>query len=95
VEPLSLSWIPPFALPGVAISYFLNVTNLNTTEVLESGELRATSFNFTATEDSSLCDVYQFKVTANNAAGWSDSSDPLTASLPSCEPSETYSYKVS
>ena len=41
------------------------------------------SDNFSGTEDSSPCDVYQLTVTAKNAAGWSDPSDFFTASLPS------------
>ena len=48
-----------------------------------SSELNTPSFNFSGTEDGSSCDVYQFTVTARNAAGWSDPSDTFTASLPS------------
>ena len=83
VEQSAISWIPPFTLPGVTLSYFVNVTNLNTSEVLSSSELIIPSFNFSGTEDGSRCDVYQFTVTARNAAGWSDPSDTFTASLPS------------
>ena len=84
LEPFTVSWIPPFTLPGVAISYFVNVTNLNTSGVIRSGELRTQIFNFSGTKDGSPCDVYQFTVTARNAAGWSDPTD-FTFSLPSCK----------
>ena len=86
VEPFTLFWSPPFtpfASPGVILSYFVNVTNLNTSGVISSGELNRPSFNFSGTEGSSPCDVYQFRVTARNAAGWSEPSDTFTASLPS------------
>ena len=86
VEPFTLSWSPPFtpfASPGVTLSYIVNVTNLNTTRAFSSGELNMASFNFSGTEDGSPCDVYQFTVTARNAAGWSEPSDTFTASLPS------------
>ena len=79
----AISWLPPFALPGVTLSYFVNVTNLNTSGVFRSGELNTPSFNFSGREDGSPCDVYQFTVTARNAAGCSDPSDTFTASLPS------------
>ena len=86
VVPFTLSWAPPFtpfASPGVIISYFVNVTNLNTTGMFSSGELSTQCFNFSGTEDSSPCDVYKFRVTAMNAAGLSDPSDTFIASLPS------------
>ena len=83
LEPFTISWIPPFTLPGVTISYIVNVINLNTSRVLHSSELNTPSFNFNGREDGSPCDVYQFTVTARNAAGRSDPSDTLTASLPS------------
>ena len=88
VEPSTLSWAPPFtpfASPGVTLSYTVNVTNLNTNRVFSSNELNMPSFNFSGTEDGSPCDVYQFTVTARNAAGWSEPSDTFTASLPSCK----------
>ena len=90
VKQSTLSWTPPFtpfASPEVTLSYFVNVTNLNTSQVFRFGELDTLSFNFSfnfSLKDSSPCDVYQFTVTARNAAGWSDPSDTLTASLPSC-----------
>ena len=67
----------------MTLSYFVNVTNLNTSGVFRSGELKTPGFNFSGTEDGSPCDVYQFTVTARNAAGWSDPSNTFTASLPS------------
>ena len=79
----AISWLPPFTYPGVTLSYFVNVTNLNTSRVILSSELNTPCFNFSGTEDGSPCDVYQFTVTARNAAGRSDPSDILTASLPS------------
>ena len=85
LEPFTVSWLPPFTFPGVTLTYFVNVTNLNISRVFRSGELRTQSFNFSGTEDASPCDVYQFTVTARNAAGWSEPSDTFTASLPSCE----------
>lgn len=84
VEQSAISWAPPFTFPEVTLSYFINVTNLNTSGVFMSGELRTPSFNFSGTEDGSPCDSYQFAVTARNKAGWSDPSDTFTASLPSC-----------
>ena len=83
LEPFTISWIPPFTLPGVTISYIVNVINLNTSRVFNSSELNTPSFNFSGTEDGSPCDVYQFTVTARNAAGWSDPSDTFIAGLPS------------
>ena len=80
----TVSWIPPFSLSGVTLSYFVNVTNLNTSGVIRSGGLRTPSFNFSGTEDGSPCDVYQFTVTVRNKAGWSDPSN-FTFSLPSCK----------
>ena len=85
MEPSTLSWAPPFtpfASPGVTLSYTVNVTNLNTNRVFSSNELNMPSFNFSGTEDGSPCDIYQFTVTARNAAGWSEPSDTFTASLP-------------
>ena len=79
----AILWLPPFVFPGVTLSYFVNVTNLNTSGVFRSGELNTPSFNFSGREDGSPCDVYQFTVTASNAAGCSDPSDTFTASLPS------------
>ena len=84
LEPFTISWTPPFSLPGVILSYIVNITNLNTSSVFISGELRRPSFNFSGTKDGSPCDVYQFTVTARNAAGWSDPSN-FTFSLPSCK----------
>ena len=84
LEPFTVSWIPPFTLPGVNLSYFFNVTNLNTSRVFRSGELWTPIFNFSGTEGGSPCDVYQFTVTASNAAGWSDPSN-FNFSLPSCK----------
>ena len=83
LDPFTISWIPPFTLPGVTLSYFVNVTNLNTNQVFSSGEISTPSFNFSGTEYNSPCDVYQFIVTAWNAAGWSDPSDIFNASTPS------------
>ena len=88
VEPLTLSWTPPFtpsASPGVILSYFVNVTNVNTSSVFSYDELRTPNFKFNGTEASSPCDVYQFTVTARNEAGWSEPSATFTASLPSCK----------
>ena len=82
VEQSAISWLPPFTLPGVTLSYFVNVTNLNTSEVFSSSELIIPSFNFSGTEDGSPCDAYQFTVTAKNKAGLSDPSN-FTFSLPS------------
>ena len=81
LEPFTVSWIPPFTLPGVTLSYDAVVTNLNTSGVFSSGELRTPSFNFSGTKDGSPCDVYQFTVTASNEAGLSDPSN-FTFSLP-------------
>ena len=78
----TVSWIPPFTLPGVTLSYFVNVTNLDTSGVIRSGGLSTPNFNFSGTIVGSPCDVYQFTVTARNAAGWSNPSN-LTFSLPS------------
>ena len=83
VEQSAISWAPPFSLPGVTLSYFVNVTNLNTSGVFNLSELRTPSFNFSGTKDGSPCDVYQFTVIARNAAGWSDPSNTFTDSLPS------------
>ena len=83
LEPFTISWIPPFTLPGVTLSYIVNVINLNTSRVFNSSELIIPSFNFSGSEDGSPCDVYQFTVTARNAAGLSDPSDTFIASLPS------------
>ena len=98
LEPFTISWIqweqilggsklnvtiPPFTLPRVTLSYIVNVINLNTSRVFNSSELIIPSFNFSGSEDGSPCDVYQFTVTARNAAGWSDPSDTFIASLPS------------
>ena len=83
LDHFNISWIPPFTLSGVTLSYFVNVTNLNTHQVFSSGELSKPSFNFNGTEDNSPCDVYQFTVTARNAAGWSGPSDTFDASTPS------------
>ena len=83
LEPFTISWIPPFTLPGVTLSYIVNVINLNTSRVFNSSELIIPSFNFSGSEDGSPCDVYQFTVTARNAAGWSEPSNTFTASLPS------------
>ena len=83
LKPFTISWVPPFTLSGVNLSYIVNITNLNTTRVFNSSELIIASFNFSGTEDGSPCDVYQFTVTARNAAGWSEPSDTFTASLPS------------
>ena len=84
-----VSWVPPYAPPGVNLSYCIDVTNLNTSQVFRFGELDTLSFNFSfnfsGSEDGSPCDVYQFTVTARNAAGWSEPSDSFTASLPSCK----------
>ena len=85
LDPFTITWIPPFALPEVHLSYFVNVTNLNTSQVFNSGELKTPSFNFSVTVDNSPCDIYQFIVTAKNAAGWSDPSDTFNASTPSCK----------
>ena len=82
LEPFTVSWVPPFTYPGVTLSYFVNVINLNTDGVIRSGELWTPSFNFSGTENASSCDVYQFTVTARNEAGRSDPSDNFTASLP-------------
>ena len=84
LEPFTVSWVPPFAFPGVTLSYNAVVTNLNTSSILRSGELRTPSFNFSGTEDSSPCDVYQFTVTARNEVGLSDPNN-FTSSLPSCK----------
>lgn len=84
LEPFTVSWVPPFTLPGVTLSYIAIVTNLNTSRVIRSGELWAPSFNFSGTVDGSPCDVYRFTVTANNAAGRSDPSN-FNFSLPSCK----------
>ena len=92
LEPFTISWVAPFTLPGVALSYFVNVTNVNTSKVFSSGELRSPSFNFNGTENGSPCDIYQFTVTARNAAGWSDPSDTFTASLPSCKLLDRLAY---
>ena len=95
VEPFTLSWAPPFtpfASPGVTLSYTVNVTNLNTSRVFSSGELNTPSFNFSGAEDSSPCNVYQFTVTARNAAGLSIPSDTFTASLPSCKNYLIFTY---
>ena len=86
LEPFTVSWVPPYAPPGVNLSYCIDVTNLNTSQVFRFGELDTLSFNFSfnfSLKDGSICDVYQFTVTARNAAGLSDPSDTLTASLPS------------
>ena len=88
LEPFTVSWVPPYAPPGVNLSYCIDVTNLNTSQVFRFGELDTLSFNFSfnfSLKDGSPCDVYQFTVTARNAAGLSDPSDTFIASLPSCK----------
>ena len=47
------------------------------------GEVSMPSFNFSGTEEASPCAIYQFTVTARNAAGLSEPSNTFTASLPS------------
>ena len=99
LKPFTISWVPPFTLSGVNLSYIVNITNLNTTRVFSSGELRIPSFNFSGTEDNYPCDIYQLSVTARNVAGWSDPSDTFIAILPSCKiigsrNSVTYMYPL-
>ena len=84
VEQSAISWAPPFSLPEVILSYYVEVTNLNTSGVVSSDVLKAPNFNFSGTKNASPCDVYQLTVTARNEAGLSDSSN-FIFSLPSCK----------
>ena len=80
---LNVSWTAVPTLPDVSVTYRINVTNLDTLEVLVSDEVTSTSFVFEGTEPS--CDTYELSVTAANGAGESSPSDVVNATLPTCK----------
>ena len=80
---LNFSWDPVLALPGVAISYHVEVTNLGTGAVFQRRNL---AINYLAFSDEDIanspCDEYQFRVQAENAAGTGSFSNEVQSSLP-------------
>ena len=79
---LLLSWTAPFALEGVHTNYTLIINNIDSAEGAQVISLNATTYIF-RTEGPS-CAIYQFRVRASNAAGVSNTSEPVNAVVPAC-----------
>ena len=83
VGSLNISW-SLVTIEGVAVNFTVTVTNLNdsSTGPMEVSGIQDKHYIFTL-EDSTLCDVYSFQVTAVNGAGTGTPSENIIRSLPS------------
>ena len=79
---LLLSWTAPFTLEGVHTSYTLIINNTDSAGGAQVISLNATTYTF-RTEGPS-CAIYQFRVRASNAAGVSNTTEPVNAAVPAC-----------
>jgi len=82
VEVFLVSWTAPFTLEGIHTSYILIINNIDSVEGAQVISLNTTTYVF-RTEGPS-CDIYQFRVRASNAAGISNTTEPLNATVPAC-----------
>eukprot|EP00731_Ephydatia_muelleri_P011574 Em0006g468a len=73
---LNISWIPPFSLPGVSTSYSIWLDGNATAFVVD---LSYYAYRYTGT---SPCQSHRITVVAGNAAGDSDTSEPLVTDMP-------------
>lgn len=76
---LNISWIPPFSLPGVSTSYSIWLDGNATAFVVD---LSYYAYRYTGT---SPCQSHRITVVAGNAAGDSDTSEPLVTDMPQGE----------
>ena len=83
VGSLNISW-SLVTIEGVVVNFTVTFTNLNdsSTGPMEVSGIQDQHYIFTL-QDSTLCDVYSFQVTAVNGAGTGTSSEIITRSLPS------------
>ena len=80
--------IPVPALPGEAVLYRVEITNLRTNTPL-SRDLSASSFVYSPNNidggSGTTCDLYKFRVKAINAAGSSEYGGSVRKALPQCK----------
>ena len=82
LEELLLTWTAPFTLEGVHTTYTLIINNIDREGNVRVIPLNVTTYTF-RTEDPS-CDIYQFRVSASNVAGFSNATEPVNATVPAC-----------
>ncbi len=80
---LNVTWLPPYSLPEVKVTYIVNVTAVSKSEPCNSGEL-SDPFYILEGEDST-CDLFTISLTAINNAGVSDPTIKHNISLPTCK----------
>ena len=84
VEVILLTWDAPFSLDitgvGPDILYRVNVTMVNVSTYLFTGEVNIPEFNFTVADgiDTNTSVIYQFQVTPKNGIGDGVTSSPVT-----------------
>ena len=87
-QPLQISvmWDPVPALPGEKVSYRVEVTNLadNTSFYKNTSETSYMS-SYEDSSTSSSCDEFQFRVQAENEAGFSEFSAAVQMAFPTCK----------
>ncbi len=67
---ISLTWTPPFSLPGVEITYCVDVVNPTSSLVIDSQcGITDTQYNYTVFSYGIVCDTYTFTVTPVNVVG--------------------------
>ncbi len=80
---LNITWLPPYSLPEVQLTYKVVVTDENSSEHYESGNIAASSYVFERSRSS--CDYYTIFVLAVNDAGVSNATQLEHIPLPTGE----------
>ncbi len=80
---LNITWLPPYSLPEVQVTYKVIVTDENSSEHYESGNIAESSYVFERSRSS--CDYYTISVLAVNDAGLSNATQLEHVPLPTGE----------
>ncbi len=80
---LNITWLPPYSLPEVQVTYKVVVTDENSSEHYESGNIAESSYVFERSRSS--CDYYTISVLAVNDAGVSNATQLEHIPLPTGE----------
>ena len=94
-ERVLISWLPSSSLPGVPTWYTVNAVGLTEPySAVTSGVLVNTSYEYNPSDRAKSCQQYLFTVVAENGAGQSYPSEPVTITIPNGEQETLVAYCI-